>query len=104
MSILLAANLLITPACPNWVNGQFNATVPPGIEISDRQKIKNRLRCYHTIILPWIERCEQRHSRSACDRKLSEWLEENFSVSEYQISDCPNHRRQTLMINVRTGP
>ena len=98
-TILMAA----LPLCPNWISDNSNAAVDHDVHLSDTQRVKNKIRCYYTLILPWQNRCTQRGERG-CRSKVDRWVDRNFTVMQTVSPTCPNYTRETHMINVRSFP
>ena len=76
LSLLLLANL--NPIqCPRWLPGT-NTTLPAGVQLSPRQELNNRLRCYCEIVVPKEEECKRNYSIEACEDRTRRWINENF--------------------------
>ena len=103
MSTLLFASLLALPECPQWISEDSSAVAPAGVQVEDMQKIKNKMRCYQAVMVPWKGRCAP-NEKSRCKELIDRWLEKNFTVLEAVSPSCPGHNRKTFMLNVRTSP
>ena len=101
-ALLLGSLLAVLPECPHWINEATEVVAPLGVQVDNSQKIKNKLRCYHTVILPWAERCAP-EAKSACKELANQWLDRNFTVLQSIPQTCPGHNRKTFMLNVRTS-
>lgn len=102
MSTLLFTSLLILPECPQWISEESNVVAPPTVQVEDMQKIKNKMRCYQTIMVPWSDTCAP-NKKVRCKELVNRWLEKNFTVLETVSPSCPGHNRKTFMLNVRTS-
>jgi len=101
--LVFIVTLMSLPVCPVWLSDNLDVVAPPGVEVDNTQKIKNKLRCYNTIVKEWYRECAVSR-RNDCKRIVNEWLSQNFTVLPTLAQNCPNHQRKTFMLNIRTGP
>ena len=102
MTALILLTLITLPTCPEWISEDSDAVAPAGVQVDDAQKIKNKLRCYHSVIMPWRKRCEP-EMKLVCRELSDQWLDRNFTVLERIPQTCPGHQRKTFMLNIRTS-
>ncbi len=95
---------LSAPVCPDWISDDSLVTAPQGVELSQEQQIRNQLRCFTSIILPWERACRQQRPPSYCKAKTNLWIRNNFSWQGQPTLPCANGGkvRKTLMLNIRS--
>jgi len=101
--ILLATTMTSIGECPRWISDHSNETAPAGVSISASQQVKNRLRCYNQIAVPWQRSCAQQRNPGYCLSKINLWLVNNFSFGGLRAGVCgevPPGRYRTYMINI----
>lgn len=100
VSVMMAA-LLSLPVCPDWISDDSQVVAPEGVMLSEEQRVKNQLRCFTSLILPWEVACRRNNSSSYCKSKVSLWLRNNFSW-QGQAPCIGQRQRRTVIINIRS--